>query len=502
MGNLISGFVQMFTNPLCLVFLILGTVLGLIVGALPGLNSAITMSVLIPVTFGMDPKVAFSMLVGIYVGATTGGSVTAILLKVPGTGGAVVTAFDGHEMYKKGQGGLALGISTVSSTFGGIISALVLCFFAPFLAEQALKFGPPEYFMLAFMGLCSVIGMSDNKISKNVLSMAIGLFISMIGISPQGGVQRFTFGSLTLLGGISMVPMLIGLFGVGSIFEMLETMGGTEGVKETVEKIKIQFPDRKMMKSMLPVWLQSTVIGNIVGIIPGAGMTVAIFMAYDQAKRSYPKLSFGTGEPLGVAAPECANNSVTGSSMVPLLSLGIPGNPASAVFLGALMIHGLRTGPSLFKDYADSANVLTVAFLIGSILLIPLMFIFCNYMACYVLRLKREILSGLILILCMTGAFACNNQLGDVAITIAFGVVGYILVKFKIPMAPLILAEVLGSMLESYWLQSLVLANGNFSLFVTRPISCFLLILSAIFLIVPIWKKVTDKMKTKVQPAQ
>lgn len=490
MQNLLIGFAEIFTNPMCLGLLIFGTMLGLTVGALPGLNSAITMSVLIPMTFGMDPSVALAMLAGIYVGATTGGSVSAILLKVPGTGAAVVTAFDGHEMYKNGQGGLALGIATTSSVFGGVTSAIVLCFFAPFLAKQALRFGPPEYFMLAVMGLCSVIGMDSGKLAKNFLSMSIGLIVSIIGISPQGGVARFTFGSFTLLEGVSMVPMLIGLFGVSSIFEMLETIGGIEGVSGTIRNIKMQYPDRKLTKRFLPIWMQSSIIGNIVGIIPGAGMTVAIFMAYDQAKRSYPNIPFGTGVPEGVAAPESANNAVTGSSMVPLLSLGIPGNPASAVFLGALMIHGLRTGPSLFRDNATIAYTLVVAFLVASVMLIVLMKVFCDYMATYVLRLKREILSGLVLILCVTGAFASGNNVADVMITAVFGIIGYILQKYKIPMAPLILANVLGSMMESYWLQSLVLAKGDYTLFVRRPISCFLLILAIFFIAMPLIKKI------------
>ncbi len=495
------GLGQIFGNPMCLVAVIAGTMIGLVVGALPGLNSAITISVLTPLTFGMDPAVALCMCAGIYEGATAGGSVAAILLKVPGTGAAVVTAFDGYPMYKKGQGGLALGIATTSSMFGGVVSALVLCFCAPALAQQALRFGPPEYFMLAVMGMASVIGMDSKKMAKNFLSMAIGLFIGIIGISPQGGVARYTLGSVTLLEGVSFVPMLIGLFGISSIFEMLETMGGVSGIKETVEKIKLRLPDKKMHKSFLPIWMQTSIIGNIVGIIPGAGMTIAIFMAYDQAKRSYPKLKFGTGEPIGVAAPECANNSVTGGSMVPLLALGIPGNPAAAVFLGALMIHGLRTGPALFRDNPETVNALIVAFLIASILLLPLMIIFCNYMATYVLRLRREVLSGLILILCVTGAFASDYSVGGVAIAVVFGILGYFFIKFKIPMAPMILANILASMMESYWLQSMVLANGDYSLFVTRPISLILLILAILFLAMPLWRKVKEAKQNKAAEA-
>lgn len=486
MEQLWIGISGLFTNPASILFCILGTMLGLIVGALPGLNSTIAMSVLIPFTFGMNPSVAFCMLAGIYCGSTAGGSVTAILLKIPGTGAAVVTAFDGYEMFKKGQGGLALGISTVSSVFGGVISGIVLCFGAPFLAKQALRFGPPEYFMLAVMGLASVIGMEPKKIVKNILSMAIGLFVGIIGISPQGGVSRYTLGLFALSEGVPLVPMLIGLFGISSIFEVLESMGGVQRLCDTIKKVKMQFPSRKMYKTILPIWMQSTIIGNIVGMIPGAGMTIAVFMAYDQAKRSYPKLPFGTGIPEGVAAPECANNSVSGSSMIPLLGLGIPGNAASAVFLGALMIHGLRTGPALFRDNPKEAYTLVIAFIFCSILLLPLMLFFCNSIACYVLKLRKEVLSGLVLILCVTGAFANANSTSDIAIAIAFGFLGYVMNKNKLPMGSMILANILGTMMESNFLQTLVMADGDLSQLITRPISLVLLILTLVFLVRPI----------------
>ncbi|MCD7908308.1 MAG: tripartite tricarboxylate transporter permease [Clostridium sp.] len=346
------GLSSVIFNPINLLLLLAGTLLGMIVGALPGLNSPIAMSIMIPLTYGMDPGSALCILAGIYTGSTCGGSVSSILLEVPGTGAAVVTAFDGHEMYKKGQGGLALGISSVSSVVGGIVAAIVLGVCAPFVAAQALKFGAPEYLMLSVMGFASVIGMSNGRMSKNIMAMLIGLLISVVGISPQGGIKRFTFGTHALLEGIPLVPMLIGMFGIGSIISAISDMKFTKSqgkaaktTRKKSEYIKMQYPDKKMIKSFLPIWAQSSVIGNVVGAIPGAGMTVAIFMAYDQVKRYRKDLKFGTGVPEGVAAPECANNSVVGSSMIPLLALGVPGNPASSLFLGALLIHGLRTGP-------------------------------------------------------------------------------------------------------------------------------------------------------------
>lgn len=501
------GFANVLA-PMNLLLLIAGTMLGLIVGALPGLNSSIAMSILIPVTYTMNPAAALGMLAGIYTGSTCGGSVSAILLEVPGTGAAVVTAFDGHSMLKQGKGGLALGISAISSVVGGIIAAIVLGAFAPFIAAQALKFGPPEYLMLSVMGFASVIGMSTGRMSKNVMAMLIGLAISMIGISPQGGIKRFTFGSSALLEGIPLVPLLIGLFGIsaiiGAVADQKVLKKGEKFVadmKVAIKKVRMEYPDRKMIKRFLPIWLQSTLIGNIVGAIPGAGMTVAIFMAYDQVKRYKPDLPFGTGVPEGVAAAECANNSVVGSSMIPLLALGVPGNAASALFLGALMIHGLRTGPKFFSATPEVAYTLIAAFLLASILLLPLMHVFVNYMASYVLRLRREVLNGLILILCVTGAFACGNNPTYIMIVIVFGVIGFILKKFKIPFGPLILATVLGSMLESYYIQTTVVLRNDLGRMFGRPICVGLLVLSVVFLLMPLWRLVKKQLKARKSKA-
>lgn len=495
LANWGMGFVNMFSSPVNILLLIAGGMLGLIVGALPGLNSSIAMSVLIPVTYGMDPIAAMGMLAGIYTGSTAGGSVAAILLRIPGTGAAVVTAIDGYEMQKRNQGGLALGISTVSSVFGGIVAAIVLGTCAPTIASLALQFGPPEYLMLCIMGFCSVLGMSVGRMSKNAMAILIGITISIIGISPQGGIKRFTFGSNALLEGVPLVPMLIGLFGIASILALIaeiqpmEKIAETaENLKEAVHRVKMTYPDKKMIKRFLPIWLQSTVIGNIVGAIPGAGMTVAIFMAYDQVKRTTKKteIAFGKGAPEGVAAAECANNSVVGSSMIPLLALGVPGNAASALFLGALMIHGLRTGPKFFTESANVAYALIVAFLLASILLLPLMHIFVNYMASHVLRLKREILNSMILILCVTGAFATGNNYTYIAFACVFGLIGFLLKQWDIPFGPLILAVVLGNMLESYFIQSKVVLHSDWNRLLSRPISMMLLMLSIFFLALPI----------------
>lgn len=488
MENVLLGFTQVLV-PSNLLALVAGVLIGLLVGAMPGLNDSITLAVLIPVTFGMDAKFAMCLLVGVYVAACYGGSIPAILLKIPGTASSVVTAEDGHEMTKKGKAGLALSISTTSSVIGGISSSLILLFFSPVLAEQALKFGPPEYFMLTVMGLCTVIGMSNGKIMKSILVMAFGLALSCIGMSPQTGFQRLTFDNPYLIEGIPLVPMLIGLFGVTSILELVETKGGIRNITEKIEKVKVKPLSKEMCRRLLPTWAQSGVIGTIIGVIPGAGMIMAIYLAYDQAVRRNKKYEFGTGIPEGIASAEAANNAVVASSMVPLLALGVPGNSTSALFLGALTIQGLRPGPRLYVDFPDVAYLLVVAFLVGNILLYPLGLTFCNFFAEKILKLKREILSGIVLILCVTGAFAVSNSVFNVWIIILFGVIGYAMNKFKLPQSPLVLAMVLGTMMEKNYLQSMVLSEGSWSIFFTRPISLALVIISALFILSPVVKK-------------
>lgn len=495
MSDILLGFAQVFT-PINLLWLFLGVLVGLTVGALPGLSDSIAIAVLIPVTFGMDPQIAMCLLVGIYCSSCYGGSIPAILLRIPGTASSVVTSWDGYEMTKLGRSGEALGISTSSSVFGGIASSLVLLFCAPFLAQQALRFGPSEYFMLAVMGLCSVVGLASRNISRSLIGMMFGLLISCIGMSPRTGLARFTFGIPYLMEGIPLVPMLIGLFGVTATFEAMETVVKsdlTEQVKINYKEIRCTLPKKEMTKRLLPVWIKSSILGNVIGIIPGAGMVMAVYLAYDQAIQARPDLKFGTGVPEGVAAPEAANNAVVASSMVPLVSLGIPGNSTSALFLGALTIQGLRPGPSLFNNTPEVAYLILVAFLVANILMLPMGIFYCNVMAKGVLRLNRKLLSGIVIVLCTTGAFAASNSLFNVVIMLAFGIIGYTFNKLKISTSPMILATILGPMMEKYFIQSMTASGGSWSVFITRPISAVLVIVSIYFLLRPIIKTIRGK---------
>ena len=495
--NILLGFSTLFQFNVFMA-LFLGVAIGLIVGALPGLNDSITMAVLIPVTFGMDPNIAMMLLVGVYVSACYGGSIPAILLNIPGTASSVVTCIDGYQMTLKGEGGLALGISTLSSVFGGIMSSLVLLFLAPFLAQQALRFGPAEYFSLAIMGISTVVGMAGGNLLKSLLVAVLGLVLSTIGLSPQIGFPRFIFGVSYLYDGIPLVPMLIGLFGITSLLELSQTINDDALSKVSLsgQKVGKVLPSKKLIIGLLPVWIIAGIIGNVIGIIPGAGMIMAIYMAYDQVKRRYKNKPFGTGVPEGVAAPEAANNAVVASSMVPLLSLGVPGNSTSALFLGALMIQGMRPGPALFKDFPQVAYLIIVGFLVANILMGPMGLALGKFLSTSLLRINRHLLNGVIVILCVTGAYAVRASIFDVWVMIIFGGLTFVFNKLKLPMSNVILSLILGPMLEQNLQHSLSLSGGSWSIFITRPISLGLLIIAAFFLISPIYQAYKEKKST------
>ena len=480
-------------EPAVFGFLVFGVLIGLVVGAMPGLNDSITLAVLVPITFAMPGDYAFPLLVGIYCAACFGGSFPAILLKIPGTASSVVTAIDGNAMARKGLAGQALGIATYSSVFGGITSALVLLLCAPFLAEQALRFGPPEYFALALLGLSTVIGMATGNAVRSTIACALGLLIATIGFSPQSGYARFTFDEPWLYDGLPLVPMLIGLFGVASLLEMAEEAWlhrRGPGVAEARQAVaSVRFRDlllpMSMIRRLLPVWVQSSAIGNVIGILPGAGMLMAIYMAYGRVARRFGAEA-GQGLPEGVAAPEAANNAVVASSMVPLLSLGIPGNSTSALFLGALLIQGLRPGPSLFTDSPDIAYLIVVAFVVANILMFPLGLLMARAVPGMVARIPQGMLGAAVALLCIAGAYSVANSTFGVVVALGFGVAGYLLNKLNVPLSPLILGVVLEPVIERSLYQSLSLSGGEIWIFFERPISGVLMVVAIAFVVWPL----------------
>lgn len=498
MDGLLIGVTELMTAS-NLFFLLIGVIIGLVVGTLPGMNDNITIAVLIPITFGMDPQHAILLLVGIYCATCFGGSFPAILLNIPGTASSVVTTFDGYPMAKKGLGGQALGISTVSSVIGGIISGIALILLAPVLAEQALKFGPVEYFSLIILGFCTVIGMAAGNIIKSMIAIFLGLFISIIGMSPQTGQARFTFGNENLLDGIPLVTLMIGIFGVTAVLEMIFESHHQKASKDKEVKVGRILPDFKLFKRILPTSIISGGIGTAVGTLPGAGMIMAIYLAYDQTVRrlKHKVKNFGKGAPEGVAAPESANNAVVASSMIPLISLGIPGNSVSALFIGALMIHGLQPGPALFQKAPEISYLLIVAFLAAYFLIFPLGILMAKTLTNVILRVPKDILGATVIVLCFMGAFAFKNNLFDFTIIIVFGVIGFLLNKLNIPFSALILAVVLGSLLEKSYLQSMVLSNDSLGIFVQKPISLVLLMISFVFIIWPFISKLFGRTATE-----
>lgn len=498
LGNIMAGLGALM-NFNTLLFLFIGTLVGLIIGALPGLTGNMAIALMVPVTFTMDPVTALAFLTSIYCSSIFGGSISAILLGIPGTISSFATTLDGYPMAKKGQAGTALGVSTLSSVFGGLFSAVVLMCLTVVLAEFALTFGPAEYFAVAVLGLSCIASIGGKSLTKGLLSGFIGLFFACVGMDPQTGVKRYTFGSVDLLGGITMVAALIGLFGVISVLKSAEK-GSSGKDTEAMPEVDNVWIGWKMCKKLLPTWLRGSIIGTIVGIIPGAGTNVATFLAYDVEKKiSKDPDSFGQGDPKGVAAPESANNGVTGGSMVPLLALGVPGNATSALFLGALMLQGLSVGPVLFTDHADIAYAIFLAFFIANLLMWPLGLFLLRYMKT-ILSVPESLLGGIILAFCVTGVYSISSNPFDVAVVIFFGLLGYVFYKFDIPTAPLIVCLVLGSMAESNLRQALVASKGSLNFMWTRPITLVVLLISVVSFFVPIISKAMKAARKRRSP--
>lgn len=482
LSNLFLGLEALMT-PQTILFLLIGTVFGLIIGALPGLTGNMAIALMVPITFGMEPITGLAFLTSIYCSSIFGGSISAILLGIPGTISSFATTLDGYPMAKQGKAGAALCISTLASVFGGLFSAVVLMCLTGVLADFALSFGPAEYFAVAVLGLSCIASIGGKSLLKGLLSGFLGLFVACIGMDPQNGIKRFTFGNINLLGGVTMVAALIGLFGVISVLKTAEKTKKSDAQIMDVGSIWIGW---KEIGRLLPTMIRGSIIGTVIGIIPGAGTNVATFLAYDtERKISKDGDTFGKGNPKGVAAPESANNGVTGGSMVPLLALGVPGNATSALFLSALMLQGLATGPTLFTDHADITYALFLAFFITNVIMAPLGLFILRYMK-KILSVPEELMGGIIMAFCVTGVFSISSNPFDVIICLVFGVIGYVFYKFEIPTAPLIVCLVLGSMAESQLRQALVASGGSYNFLYTRPITAIILLISLLSFFVPV----------------
>jgi len=469
---------------------LLGVFVGTLVGVLPGIGPIGAMALLIPSTFALGPTTALIMLAGIYYGSMYGGSTTSILVNVPGEAASVVTTIDGYQMARKGRAGAALAVSAVGSFVAGTLGIVALMLFAPPLAQVALKFGPPEYFALTLVGLIFLSQLGGGSAVKSFLMVGFGLMLSAVGMEPISGLPRFTFGQLQLAQGVELVPVAMGLYGIGEVLIIAERITGIPQMIRV--KFRELFPTTEEWKRAFPPMIRGGVLGFFMGLIPGPAAILSTFTAYALEKRisRHPE-EFGRGAIEGVAGPESANNSATAGAMVPLLALGVPFAPATAMLLGALIIHGVQPGPLLMSQKPEIFWGIVASMYIGNLMLLilnlPLVGVFAS-----ILNLPQPLLLGLILLLCLVGTFSVNNSLLDIYILIGMGGAGYILRKLRFDLAPVILALVLGPMLEKTLRQSLFLARGDIRVIVTRPITAFLLLMGlAVIILRPLlqWSK-------------
>lgn len=475
-------------------FMFFGCILGIVFSAIPALTFSTALILLIPVTFGLTPVAAISVLLGVFAGGMTGGSISAILLGIPGTPSAAATVIDGYLLSKKGQAGKALGMAIYSSVFGGIFSLLVLILVAPQIAKIAIKFGPAELFALVVFGLSTIVSLSETSIVKGLLAGLFGLLLCTVGLDPVMGLQRYTFGFANLMTGVGLMPVMIGMFALPEIIDNF-LQASKNRYKQLVrhrQKVKANFPSLKEMKAAFSLNLKSSAIGTFVGAIPGTGGPIACFMALDVAKRKNPKV--GTGELDGVIAPESANNGVTGGTLIPLLTLGIPGDSATAIMLGALMIHGLIPGPLLFRDNGALVYAIFISILIINLMVLAIQF-FGMKLFVKVLDIPKVNLMSMILVMAVVGSFAINLNYADIIVMFFAGLLGYFMKKFGFPIVPLILGLVLGYSIENNFRKALVFSDGSFSIFVTSPVSLLFLTLAVFMLLAPTIRSWRNKNK-------
>jgi putative tricarboxylic transport membrane protein len=473
-SGLFSGF-QVIFQPINFLYCFIGVFVGTLVGVLPGIGPVGAMSILLPTTFGVSPIAGVVMLAGIYYGAMYGGSTTSILVNIPGEAASVVTCLDGYQMARKGRAGPALGMSALGSFIGGTFSIIALMFLAYPLSEAAVRFGPPEYFSLMCMGLVVVTYLAKGSLLKALVMAILGLILGVIGTDPISGKLRFTLGFADLADGIDLVPLAMGLFGISEVLTNIE-----KPIKRVIFEAKIEhlLPNREDWKRSTGPIIRGSVLGFFLGILPGGGSILASFVSYSMEKKisRHPE-QFGTGAIEGVAGPETANNAATGGAFVPLLALGIPPNVVMALLFGALLVHGVYPGPMLMKQHPEIFWGTIASMYVGNAMLLilnlPLIGLWVK-----LLKVPYRILFPLILLFTLIGSYTINNKTFDVLVMIFFGVAAYILRKFEYEEAPLILAFILGPILEQAFRQSLIMSNGSLTIFLTRPIALVALALS------------------------
>ncbi|NLT95979.1 MAG: C4-dicarboxylate ABC transporter permease [Clostridia bacterium] len=479
LGLFIDGLVNILQiNTLLLI--IAGVIGGIMIGALPGLTATMGVALLVPFTFGLPVEQGVSMLLGIFCGAMYGGSISAILIRTPGTPSAAATLLDGYPLAQKGEAGRALSMSIFASFCGGMISFIMMVILSPQISKFALNFSAPEYFALAVFGLSIIISVSGNSVLKGIMAGVFGLMIASIGLDPVSGFPRFTFGFMNLFEGPPFIPTLIGLFAFSEVFKGVEKIVTQAKVEAKITRL---LPSRADIKKCWKTIVKSSILGSFIGSIPGAGGDIAAFVGYSEAKRtSKNPENFGKGEIQGVAAAEAGNNGCTGGAMIPLLSLGVPGDAVTAVLLGAFIMQGIRPGPLLYRDHIDVVYSIFAGLMIANICLLICGLLGIRFFA-RIISINRNILLPVIFVLSIVGSYAMRNSLFDVWFALLFGIIGYFMQRYDFPASPILLALILGPMAESNLRRALIVSQGDYSVFITRPICAVLLFLALLSLI-------------------
>ncbi len=483
MGAMFSeAFSTVMFSPSILLLCLIGTILGIFFGASPGMTSSMGIALILPVTYGMSLVHGMSILLGIYIGSMSGGLITAILINIPGTPASVATTFDGHPMALRGEGGRAIRVGTLYSLLGGLFSLVILFFISPLVAQAALKFGPVEYFSIAFFSLTLIASLSGKSLVKGLIAATLGVMFTTFGMAPVDSVRRYTFGIHDLDGGFKLLPVLVGVFAVMEVIKAAENplQGSLKPMRYTTTGIGVTW---KEFKDQFRNFFVSSTIGTGIGLLPGLGAAISNLIAYSVARNSskYPD-KFGTGIIDGVIASESANNAVTGGALVPLLTMGIPGDAGTAMLLAAFMLHGITPGPLLFSTHGQVIYAMFVILIVANIMMF-LIQIYGLGLFLKLLEIPRNILFPIIMVLASVGAFAMNNRTFDIWSILIFALVGYGLSKFNFPAAPLVLGFVLGPLLEINLRRGLMSTYGSFSEFFFRPISGVVLLLTSILIL-------------------
>ncbi|HYH29857.1 MAG TPA: tripartite tricarboxylate transporter permease [Pseudonocardia sp.] len=493
--GIMDGIAQGFAvalDPVNILYVFLGVLIGTVIGVLPGLGPTATIALLLPLTYEIEPHTAVILLAGIYYGSMYGGTITSVLLRLPGEAASVVTTFDGHQMAKQGRAGPALGIAAIGSFIGGVLAVVGLTLLAPPLAALAVSFGPPEYVALTALGILLVTYLGTGSALKSLSMAALGLLLATIGQDPIAGTTRFTFGQVALFDGLDFVAVAMGLFGVGEILHSLER---TEKVQAVTQKIRHIWPSRTDLRDSAGAIGRGSVLGFLIGVLPGGGGVVSSLASYALEKRRAKDPSrFGRGAIQGVAGPETANNASSTSAFIPLLTLGIPANVVLALIFGALLVQGVTPGPQLISQHPEIFWGVIASMFVGNLMLlalnIPLVGVFVQ-----ILRVRAGILGAFALLVTMAGVFSINNDVTDMWVVLAFGVLGWLMKKTGFEPGPLVLAFVLGPILERAFRQSMLISGGSLDIFVTRPISGGLLAVMVLVIVISI---VTTRRRTRV----